>query len=1065
MEQDSETSLKRILDGLKLGHLLPSPNVGLPPAPASADRDTSEQQPAVDINLFSHLDQECQFAETPVMQLPQTLAGENESSQGNLFPGSSYSELLIDSSFPLSSKLGHVLSAWDWNPLENVNPDIHSLYTAEMGPIDDNHSSVSHPFSQPNSSPSCSSDSRTDPGASDTEETKELISMLSDRMGSLQIEPSGQVRFYGPTSNFNLVDMPAPDNLTIHRTVRSDGQDCLDRLGIGATVPPDIEEHLSNLYFAWQDPAIHVVNRSVYEQAKDKWQDGEDTPYYSLALMNSICALGAAFETRYHPTFITFPRSLSDFFADRAKALLDIELDSPCPATVQALVVISGHDIGCKRDARGWLYSGMALRLAFDLSLHIDLSSYVIRGALSHEEASARRTAFWGAYTADRTWSYYLGRPSHASIRAVMLPRLDTNQCSQVTGEWIPYVQAQSFENCSLVVDLVDTTSRQRSLLWEIITPLSDAIYESTGVSYSELEEIYKKVAADLVKWKTGLDTSLQIDTEQDKSYLPHVLLLQSYSQAEPFLADARRQCIDSAIAIAKLLRIYESQYTFRRINVQAVGMTCSAALLLIFALVTGYQRPEGKELKVYLVVCFRALEEFSQAWENAKRNRDFLVLLQRNWESRSRMPNKNRRTSLNKTSVDFTGRKRARTSSNFTDITYQTMAHQQPIIIIGAGVAGLTLAQGLRSRSVAFRLFERRPRSHCSQGHRFRISEGGLSALNSVLSPQLQSLFKDTAAGKNRFEPRYVDAINLQYPKPTPVLQSESLPLDRTWVRQLLSLDLDDAIEYEKNFESYEIVDKEVHVQFTDGSVMRGRMLVGADGIRSRVRKQLQPARRLLDLERWIMWGRTPLKSEKQLPPDLLTWCMYLDDEANVQAVVEPMIWPKGAWQTSGQRLPNYDDYVYWCVCATSRQYADELPKKTIEGKREYLQRITKSWHPNLKRLFDAATLEQSACVPVISSKPDIEIRSTGQAGRVTIIGDAAHAMSAMGGSGADTAVRNAVDLARTIAEEGVTRESIEGFESRMEARAKERIEHSFRGGQKFWRGKEWTEYEEIDA
>jgi hypothetical protein len=70
------------------------------------------------------------------------------------------------------------------------------------------------------------------------------------------------------------------------------------------------------------------------------------------------CCLGAAFEPRYHPNFITYPKSVSDFFADRAKTLLDIELDSPCLATVQAMVVLSGHDIGCKRDARGWLYSG-----------------------------------------------------------------------------------------------------------------------------------------------------------------------------------------------------------------------------------------------------------------------------------------------------------------------------------------------------------------------------------------------------------------------------------------------------------------------------------------------------------------------------------------------------------------------------------------------------------------------------------------------------------------------------------------------------------------------------------
>lgn len=134
----------------------------------------------------------------------------------------------------------------------------------------------------------------------------------------------------------------------------------------------------------------------------------------------SSCALGAAFETRHHPRFITFPKSLSDFFADRAKALLDIELDCPSVATVQAMVILSGHDIGCKRDARGWLYSGMtsswkrllyeilsygagmAMRLAFDLALHVNMTQYVERGLVSQAEADLRKTVFWGAYTVDQ---------------------------------------------------------------------------------------------------------------------------------------------------------------------------------------------------------------------------------------------------------------------------------------------------------------------------------------------------------------------------------------------------------------------------------------------------------------------------------------------------------------------------------------------------------------------------------------------------------------------------------------------------------------------------------------
>ncbi|KAI1272204.1 FAD/NAD(P)-binding domain-containing protein [Xylaria sp. FL0933] len=392
-------------------------------------------------------------------------------------------------------------------------------------------------------------------------------------------------------------------------------------------------------------------------------------------------------------------------------------------------------------------------------------------------------------------------------------------------------------------------------------------------------------------------------------------------------------------------------------------------------------------------------------------------------------------------------------------------MSQHPCVLIVGAGVAGLTLAQGLRQRSIAFRLFERRPRSHGSQGHRFRISKDGQAALDSVLSPQLRSLFRQTAAEKHRFEPRYVEARSLDYPEPTPV-DPETLPLDRTWILQLLSLGLDDAIEYEREFESYEIVDGQVHVKFTDGSIARGEVLVGADGIKSRVRRQLQPRRKLLNLERWIMWGRTPLTRElkKTLRPDLLSWCMYMDYEANVQAVVEPMMWSKSVQHVSASRLPDFSDYVYWALCSAPFQYANQLPK-TVDEKRRYLQRMSESWHPDLRLLFDSAAHDLSACAPVISSKPDIEIDSAGHSALVTLIGDAAHAMSPMGGSGGDVAIRNAADLARTFAEEGVSREALAGFEARMRERAKDKIEHSFRGGQKFWRGKEWTEYHETDV
>lgn len=124
---------------------------------------------------------------------------------------------------------------------------------------------------------------------SDSESTEVLVNQLSDRIGSLHIGPGGQVRYYGPTSNFNLVDMGAPDNLTVHRSVRTHGPEYLNHLNMGKEVPEELENHLINLYFAWQDPALHVVKREMYKEAKVLWRDQEkDTPYFSESLHNAM---------------------------------------------------------------------------------------------------------------------------------------------------------------------------------------------------------------------------------------------------------------------------------------------------------------------------------------------------------------------------------------------------------------------------------------------------------------------------------------------------------------------------------------------------------------------------------------------------------------------------------------------------------------------------------------------------------------------------------------------------------------------------------------------------------
>lgn len=65
--------------------------------------------------------------------------------------------------------------------------------------------------------------------------------------------------------------------------------------------------------------------------------------------------VGASLETR---RYSAYPAPLAEFFANRAKALLDQELSHPRVATVQALAILSSYEAGCTRDSRGWLLSG-----------------------------------------------------------------------------------------------------------------------------------------------------------------------------------------------------------------------------------------------------------------------------------------------------------------------------------------------------------------------------------------------------------------------------------------------------------------------------------------------------------------------------------------------------------------------------------------------------------------------------------------------------------------------------------------------------------------------------------
>jgi 2-polyprenyl-6-methoxyphenol hydroxylase-like FAD-dependent oxidoreductase len=83
---------------------------------------------------------------------------------------------------------------------------------------------------------------------------------------------------------------------------------------------------------------------------------------------------------------------------------------------------------------------------------------------------------------------------------------------------------------------------------------------------------------------------------------------------------------------------------------------------------------------------------------------------------------------------------------------------------------------------------------------------------------------------------------------------------VDRYAFRRASMTGLDNVLQFGKAFASYAESDDGVEVRFTDGTSVNADVLVGADGVGSRVRAQLLPALEVVDIGVRCIYGKVPL-------------------------------------------------------------------------------------------------------------------------------------------------------------------------------------------------------------
>ncbi|KAJ3543095.1 hypothetical protein NM208_g3760 [Fusarium decemcellulare] len=493
--------------------------------------------------------------------------------------------------------------------------------------------------------------------STDDEEHSEVTNQFSSRLGNLITTDSGDMRFYGATSNLSLISSdatPKEFNSVIKPCARQ--QSRLDALGIGHVVEDDLTHHLINLYFAWHDPSLHVVDRVSFEHARAEYhENGTDSSLYSEVLINAMCAVGAGFGTRNHPDY---PAPLGEFFANRAKALLDLEIDHPKVATVQSLAILSSYEAAQTRDSRGWLFSGMSIRLALDMGLHLSAASYVENGSMTELEAHARKVTFWACFVTDRMWGLYLGRPFDNSFDAVTVEKPHTSLDRHPQDFWLAYAPIKPGLSSTSLPDHQELVTERYINLYEIMGVLGHYLYFRADASNIELQALAHQTNQRLIEWKSRLPPQLEVDVDAgpNVSYLPHSLMLhmqyslfvitlhrpfvaKHYIQPEPPVGPghlhAREMCIRSAVEIAKFLRMFERQFSLQRSNVQMVYITFTAALILVYATLAENNHESHRNLSTHLATCSHALAELGNIFPNANRTLDVLLKVKRSWQAR----------------------------------------------------------------------------------------------------------------------------------------------------------------------------------------------------------------------------------------------------------------------------------------------------------------------------------------------------------------------------------------------------------------------------------------------
>ncbi len=317
-------------------------------------------------------------------------------------------------------------------------------------------------------------------------------------------------------------------------------------------------------------------------------------------------------------------------------------------------------------------------------------------------------------------------------------------------------------------------------------------------------------------------------------------------------------------------------------------------------------------------------------------------------------------------------------------------MRDRTRVLIIGGGIAGPALALFLRKAGIPCALYEAYPYvEHVGGG--LGLAPNGMRVLESLgLAGELQH--RSTRIANYSFRnDRGTELARTRVGDAGPPM----LALSRSLLFSTLARALrEHGVEthYDKRLEAVEERPGGVVARFVDGSAAEGNVLIGADGVRSTVRKHLLPDARAAYTGMIGIGGFTTIAAAPEMPRDTMTFVF-------------------GRHGFFGYSAADAGMALWWTNLFRDRELAREALEHTrAETLKAELAERFGAYHAPIPALIAGADTVLQLNVYDMPSLP------TWHRGRIALIGDAAHAVSPNAGQGAALALEDAMYLAKLL-------------------------------------------------